>query len=143
MAAIDIVYDPSAPKAFVDMVMESVDWIWNEETKSFLKKESQVNEEKNVSVNPMPWFDTLVEMKTEIKTMQDKIFILTNENKKIQTLLENKVTSQVRKKEEKLEKLLEDTKSAVELSVKEKLRERREHETLKIFDNFLKEIAKN
>jgi hypothetical protein len=143
LAAIDVVYDPSAPKAFVDMVMESVDWIWNEDTKSFLKKEAQVNEEKNVSTNPMPWFDTLVEMKTEIKTMQDKIFVLMNENKEMKTLLQNKVNSQVRQKEVKLEKLLEDTKNAIELSVKEKLRERREHETLKIFDNFLKEIAKN
>jgi len=57
--------------------------------------------------------------------------------------LRKKANSQVRKKEEKLEKLLEDTKDAVELSIKEKLRERREQETLKIFDNFLKEIAKN
>ena len=76
LAAIDVVYDPSAPKAFVDMVMESVDWVWNEETKTFLKQEAQVNEEKSVISNPMPWFDTLVEMKTEIKTMQDKIFVL-------------------------------------------------------------------
>ena len=90
----------------------------------------------------MPWFDTLVEMKTEIKTMQDKIFVLVNENKEMKKLIEQRANSAVRKKEEKLEKLLEETKDAVELSVKEKLRERREQETLKIFDNFLKEIAK-
>lgn len=143
LAAIDVVYDPSAPKAFVDMVMESVDWIWNEDTKTFLKKQSEINEEKTIASNPMPWFDTLVEMKTEIKTMQDKIFVLMNENKEMKSLIEKKANSQVRKKEEKLEKLLEDTKDAVELSIKEKLRERREQETLKIFDNFLKEIAKN
>jgi hypothetical protein len=29
LASIDIVQDPSAPSAFVNGVMEGVDWVWN------------------------------------------------------------------------------------------------------------------
>jgi hypothetical protein len=58
-------------------------------------------------------------------------------------LIESKVNFQISKKEKHLEQLLESTKEAVEKSVKEKLQEKREQETLKIFDNFLKEVAKN
>lgn len=143
LSAIDIVYDPSAPKAFVEMVMESVDWIWNADTKSYTRKQAEVNEETNSSNNPMLWFDTLVEMKSEIKNMQDKIYALNNENTSMKKLIESKVNSQISKKEKHLEQLLESTKEAVEKSVREKLQEKREQETLKIFDNFLKEVAKN
>jgi hypothetical protein len=142
LSAIDVVYDPSAPKAFVEMVMESVDWLWNDETKTYVKQQSQIQEEKSVSQNPMLFLDTLVEMKTEIKSMQDQMMLVMTENKEIRNLVENQATARVKRKEKELDRLIEDTKDAIESSVKEKLREKREAETLKIFDHFLQEMAK-
>ena len=142
LSAIDVVYDPSAPKAFVEMVMESVDWLWNDETKTYVKQQSQIQEEKSVSSNPMLFLDTLVEMKTEIKSMQDQMMLVMTENKEIRNLVENQATARVKRKEKELDRLIEDTKDAIESSVKEKLREKREAETLKIFDHFLQEMAK-
>lgn len=142
LSAIDVVYDPSAPKAFVEMVMESVDWLWNDETKTYVKQQSQIQEEKSVSSNPMLFLDTLVEMKTEIKSMQDQMMLVMTENKEIRNLVENQATARVKRKEKELDRLIEDTKDAVESSIKEKLREKREAETLKIFDHFLQEMAK-
>ena len=142
LSAIDVVYDPSAPKAFVEMVMESVDWLWTDETKTYVKQQSQIQEEKSVSSNPMLFLDTLVEMKTEIKSMQDQMMLVMTENKEIRNLVENQATARVKRKEKELDRLIEDTKDAIESSVKEKLREKREAETLKIFDHFLQEMAK-
>ena len=142
LSAIDVVYDPSAPKAFVEMVMESVDWLWNDETKTYVKQQSQIQEEKSVSSNPMLFLDTLVEMKTEIKSMQDQMMLVMTENKEIRNLVENQATARVKRKEKELDRLIEDTKDAIESSVKEKLREKREAETLKIFDHFLQEMVK-
>lgn len=142
LSAIDVVYDPSAPKAFVEMVMESVDWLWNDETKSYVKQQAAVQEEKSFTNNPMPFLDTLVELKSEIKGMQDKVMMVMNENREIRKLVENQASVRVKKKEQELDRLIEDTKDAIELSVKEKLREKREAETLKIFDHFLKEVSK-
>ena len=142
LSAIDVVYDPSAPKAFVEMVMESVDWLWNDDTKSYVKQQSQIQEERSVSSSPMQFLDTLVEMKTEIKSMQDQMMLVMTENKEIRNLVENQATARVKRKEKELDRLIEDTKDAIESSVKEKLREKREAETLRIFDHFLKEMAK-
>ena len=64
------------------------------------------------------------------------------QNKEIRNLVENQATARVKRKEKELDRLIEDTKDAIESSVKEKLREKREAETLKIFDHFLKEMAK-
>ena len=142
LSAIDVVYDPSAPKAFVEMVMESVDWLWNDETKTYVRQQSQIQEERSISSSPMQFLDTLVEMKTEIKSMQDQMMLVMTENKEIRNLVENQATARVKRKEKELDRLIEDTKDAIESSVKEKLREKREAETLKIFDHFLKEMAK-
>jgi len=142
LSAIDVVYDPSAPKAFVEMVMESVDWLWNDETKSYVKQQASIQEEKSFTNNPMPFLDTLVELKSEIKGMQDKVMMVMNENREIRKLVENQASVRVKKKEQELDRLIEDTKDTIELSVKEKLREKREAETLKIFDHFLKEVSK-
>ncbi len=142
LSAIDVVYDPSAPKAFVEMVMESVDWLWNDETKSYVKQQASIQEEKSFTNNPMPFLDTLVELKSEIKGMQDKVMMVMNENREIRKLVENQASVRVKRKEKELDRLIEDTKDAIELSVKEKLREKREAETLKIFDNFLNEVSK-
>lgn len=143
LSAIDVVYDPSAPKAFVDMVMESVDWMWNDETKTFVREQAKLTEEKNMNANPMLWFDTLVEMKTEIKGLQDKMYNIINENKTLKELIDTKVNTNMRKKEEKIEKLLEETKNAINTSVKKNLRERREKESLKLFDEFLRKLSEN
>ena len=48
--------------------MESVDWLWNEDTKSFVRSETEkVNEASAHS-----WFSTLVDMKTDPKTSSGK-----------------------------------------------------------------------
>jgi len=143
LAAVDVVYDPSAPKAFVDMVMESVDWIWNEDTKSFVRKQAEIQEEKTNNGNPFMWFDTLVEMKSEIKNMNDKIFELKSENNKLKTLFEDTNRKKISDKEKRIEQLLEETKSSIENSVKQKLHQKREEETLKIFEDFLNKVSRN
>jgi len=143
LAAIDVVYDPSAPKAFVDMVMESVDWLWNEDTKSFVRKQAEIVEEKSTNTNAFMWFDTLVEMKSELKNMNDKIFELKSENDKLRTLFEDTNRKKIPEKEKRIEQLLEETKSSIENSVKQKLHQKREEETLKIFEDFLNKVSRN
>lgn len=143
LAAIDVVYDPSAPKAFVDMVMESVDWLWNEDTKSFVRKQAEIVEEKSTNTNAFMWFDTLVEMKSELKNMNDKIFELKSENDKLRTLFEDTNRKKISEKEKRIEQLLEETKSSIENSVKQKLHQKREEETLKIFEDFLNKVSRN
>ena len=143
LAAIDVVYDPSAPKAFVDMVMESVDWLWNEDTKSFVRKQAEIVEEKSTNTNAFMWFDTLVEMKSELKNMNDKIFELKSENDKLRTLFEDTNRKKISDKEKRIEQLLEETKSSIENSVKQKLHQKREEETLKIFEDFLNKVSRN
>lgn len=143
LAAIDVVYDPSAPKAFVDMVMESVDWLWNEDTKSFVRKQAEIVEEKSTNTNAFMWFDTLVEMKSELKNMNDKIFELKSENDKLKTLFEDTNRKKISEKEKRIEQLLEETKSSIENSVKQKLHQKREEETLKIFEDFLNKVSRN
>lgn len=139
LAAIDIVYDPSAPKAFVDSIMESVDWMWNEDTKAFVRSEIQKQEENTVH----SWFNTLVDMKSEIRSLHEKTQFLMSENDKLKQLIETRTQQRVNKKEKDLEKLILQTKKSVEESVRENLREKREQKTLETFTKFLSEISKN
>ena len=118
LSAIDVVYDPSAPKAFVDVMMESVDWLWNDDTKSFYRKQAEVSEEKSFQSNPMPWFDTLVEMKTDIRNLHEKVLILSKDNQTMKNLIEKKAERRVKRKEQQLDRLIEDTKEAIDDSVK-------------------------
>jgi len=139
LAAVDVVYDPSAPKAFVESVMESVDWLWNEETKSFVRSET----EKNNEASAHSWFSTLVDMKADLRHLQEKTMFLMDENQKLRVLIEEKTKKDVQRKERKIEQLIESTKKQIEENVSTKLREKREEKTLEIFDRFLSEISKH
>ena len=59
--AADIVADPSAPNAFVEGIMENVDWIYNANTKSWvmaeqIKQEIKNSTAKQVIENQAKWF---------------------------------------------------------------------------------------
>lgn len=59
--AADVVADPSAPGAFVQGIMENVEWIYNSHTKSWMiaeqiKKEIKNSTVKQVSKNQAAWF---------------------------------------------------------------------------------------
>ena len=45
VTASDVVADPSAPNAFVNGIMEGVEWIWNEKTGEFAKASKQMIDE--------------------------------------------------------------------------------------------------
>ena len=138
LAAIDVVYDPSAPKAFVESVMESVDWLWNEDTKAYVRSQTEKQEEMNAH----SWLNTLVDIKSDIRSLEEKTMFLMTENEKLKSLLKERVERKVQQKEQQLEALTEDTKQQIEESVKEKLKEKREEKTLEIFNKFLTEISK-
>lgn len=142
LAAIDIVYDPSAPKALVDMVMESVDWIWNEETKSFMRTQAEITESNSTHPNMLGFLDTLVEIKSEIKNLQDRYQVLDVQNRELKSLVEDYQKDQQSKRELKLEQLLEDTRTSIEKTVKQKLHQKREEETLKLFEEFMNKVSK-
>lgn len=63
--AADIVADPSAPNAFVQGIMENVEWVYNSTSKSWIKAE-QIKEEikrsssKGVAEKQALWFDSFL-----------------------------------------------------------------------------------
>jgi hypothetical protein len=54
LASIDIVQDPSAPSAFVNGVMEGVDWIWDNGILKAQEIESIETEIKRASSRALP-----------------------------------------------------------------------------------------
>lgn len=139
LAAVDVVYDPSAPKAFVESVMESVDWLWNEDTKSYVRSEVEKTNEASVH----SWFSTLVDMKTDLRHLQEKTMFLMDENQRLRTLIEEKTERDLKRKERKFEQLIENTKKEIDQNLTSKLREKREQNSLELFNKFLTEISKH
>jgi hypothetical protein len=93
-------------------------------------------------MNAHSWLTTRFEIKSDIRSLEEKTMFLMTENEKLKSLLKERVDRKVQQKEQQLEALTEDTKQQIEESVKEMLKEKRDDKAFEIFNKFLTEISK-
>lgn len=71
LSAADIVAEPSAPEAFVEAVMEDVEWVYDSRKKQYVSKSSSVINEENAVKSPE---EILLEKEEKIKQKIAEIY---------------------------------------------------------------------
>lgn len=146
LAAIDVVYDPSAPKAFVETVMESKDlnWLMNDKTKDFLKSQYQ----------EMNLYSMLVEMKAEILNLKgnhqnvlkenaelrEAQLSIIKDNKYLQDVVLKYADAKIQRKEKRIAQLVESTQEKIDKLYQTKTSKSKD--VLDQFEKFVNEISK-